>query len=67
MTTTILQHTIEFWWTDEEEEGKAERELSECDIDHIEKSIKDEYHQGELCQLDPTTDEEVRGWWKITN
>ncbi len=39
--------------------------VNECDIEHIEKMIKDGCNQGELCQYDNDLEEEIIGWWKI--
>ena len=62
MNTEIYQHNIEYWFR-----GDSDRILSECDIEHIENSIKEGYNQGELCQYDVQLDTEIRGWWKINN
>lgn len=60
MTTEILQHEINYWFRE-----APDRELGECDIEHIEKQIAEGYNQGELCQYDNDLDKEFRGWWKI--
>jgi len=62
MTETILQHEISYFFREDEQ-----RELNECDIEHIEEAIKEGYNQGELCQIDCSNHDEIeyRGWWKI--
>lgn len=61
-TIEILQHTVEYWHTD------YDGELTECDIDHIEKCITEGYNQGELNTyiVKDGKDFEYRGWWKIS-
>jgi sorbitol-specific phosphotransferase system component IIA len=59
--TEILQHQIS-WFLREDD---APDELDECSIEHIEKSIKEGYNQGELCVLGNDGDTEYRGWWSI--
>ena len=59
MTTTILEHEIEFNWRD-----GSKNHLDYNDIEHIEKFIKEGYNQGELCQSFGA-EGEIFGWWKI--
>lgn len=63
MKTEILLHNIEYSWKD----GNENRQLTESDEEHIEKSIKEGYREGELCQFDEENQCEVFGWWKIAN
>jgi len=60
MITEILQHRINYSFRE-----APERELDECDIEHLEKMITEGYSSGELCQYDQETDTEYRGWWEI--
>ncbi len=60
LNVEILQHQVEYWFKD-----NPDRELDECNIEHLEKMIKKGYNSGELCQYDPSTEQEYRGWWKI--
>ncbi len=63
MTEVILLHEIDYWFNED-----GARKLNECDIEHIEDSIKGGCNQGELCQTDCSIDGEVDsigGWWKI--
>jgi hypothetical protein len=53
---------IEYYW---ECDTKENRELNDVDIDHISTLLKNGCVQGELCQYDNDTEEEVYGWWKI--
>ena len=52
----VLQHTIKYSYS-----GDYEGEPDECDIEHLEKCIKEGYNQGEL----NTGEEEHRGWWEL--
>ena len=60
MITELLQHEIDYFFR-----GDDTRELDECDIEHIEKMITEGYSSGELCQYNPSTEKEFRGWWEI--
>ena len=61
MEIEILQHKIEFWWRDD-----IERDLDDCSIEHIKKSIDDGYKEGELNRLiDKDDGVGVYGWWSI--
>lgn len=56
-TIEVLQHTIAYSYQD------WEGEPNECDIEHLEKMIKEGFNSGELCTLD--NDIEHHGWWGI--
>ena len=59
--TEILQHRIRYFLRGDD----APEELDDCSVEHIEKSIKDGYIQGELCVVGPDSETEFRGWWAI--
>jgi len=54
-TIEVLQHTIAYSYRE------WDGEPDECDIEHLEKMIKEGYNQGEL----NTGQEEHSGWWEI--
>lgn len=59
-TEMIYAHNIEYNWFD----GK-ERDLSDCELEHIKKALANNYVEGELFYYDSETETEIRGWWKI--
>jgi hypothetical protein len=62
MYETIYAHRIEYSWED-----GIKRKLDECDIEHIQSLLKEDYVQGELCQYDHEKETEQYGWWSIAN
>ena len=62
-TIKILMHSIEYWLVDHNGEF-YDNDLTECDIEYIEQSIKNDCCCGELCSC-PDGVNEYRGWWKI--
>ena len=61
--TEILGHDVS-WYVDED----SITELDECSIEHIEKVIKDECRQGELCvSYGDDHQKDSYGWWYIIN
>ncbi len=60
MNEKIYAHNINYWWND-----NKGRELDECDIEHIQECLKEDYEQGELCQYDEKKDKTYYGWWTI--
>lgn len=59
--TEILQHRIGFRLRG----IGAPDELDEASIEHIERSIRDGFNQGELCVTSSDGETEYRGWWSI--
>ena len=57
LETTILFHTISYWYDNK-------MEMTEDDIEHVRKLIIDGYNQGELCGI-LDDDSQVPGWWSI--
>jgi hypothetical protein len=66
METKILQHKIQYNLIDEDSNAK-EVELTEADIEHIEKMIKEGYVEGELFSSRMIDEKyvEYSGWWNI--
>lgn len=62
--TEILQHRIQFWLCDADEQT-APQSLDDTSVEHIEKLITEGYREGELCVLGDDGDTEFRGWWGI--
>ena len=62
-TIKILMHSIEYWLVDHNGEF-YDNDLTECDIEYIEQSIKNDCYCGELCSC-PDGVNEYCGWWKI--
>lgn len=62
--TEILQHRIQFWLCDADEQT-APQSLDDASVEHIKKLISEGYREGELCVLGDDGDTEFRGWWGI--
>ena len=62
-TITILGHTIKYWYAED-----FDGTMNDCDVEYIEKLIKEEYREGEIytSDPDPENDEDYHGWWKIS-
>jgi hypothetical protein len=54
----ILQHTISYWYDNDQDMPEHEQE-------HVKQMIIEGYSSGEL--NDETEDEQNRGWWDIDN
>ena len=56
----ILQHNIEYWYTEDQKMPDHEQE-------HVKQCIIDGFSSGQLVDVDHETDNENTGWWKIDN
>jgi hypothetical protein len=61
-TERICSHDIVYWFEDDDD-----RELDECDIEHIQDKLIENFVEGEICQYDGDTDETFYGWWQIVS
>lgn len=59
-TERIYSHNIDYWFNEDDN-----RELDECDIEHIGNCLAENNNQGELLYTDEKTGVEYRGWWII--
>ena len=67
MEIIIIQHKIDYWLKDENN-NQIEIKLNDCDKIHIENCLKEGNVEGELCSIrlnDSGKEYELRGWWKI--
>jgi hypothetical protein len=60
--TTIIAKQNIVWWL--RGEG-APKELDESSIEHIQKLLKKDFREGELCVTAADDQTEFRGWWQL--
>ncbi len=54
----ILQHTIDYWYEDDQE-------MPDYEQDHVKEMIMQGFSSGQLIDVNRETETENTGWWKI--
>ena len=57
-TIEILNHTIDYWY-------EEDQEMPDHEEDHVREMIIEGYSSGQLIDVNHETGNENTGWWKI--